>query len=108
VMAALTACWPRLVSEHSPSAGAWALVREAVSQRCGKQDDENQKDLLHRLLPTAVADAAVLHYRLGMRLTEVADLMGVEPPTTAGLVLAAERNLPRTVVGELAFAPEET
>ncbi|MFE4518043.1 hypothetical protein ACFRMQ_28095 [Kitasatospora sp. NPDC056783] len=102
---ALAACWPRLVCERSPAAGAWVLLREAVSLRGRETCDQGEVDVLHRLLPVAVADAAVLHYRLGMRLTEAADLMGVEPSAAAGLVLAAERGLPRALVGELAFGP---
>ncbi|MFD7827932.1 hypothetical protein [Kitasatospora sp. NPDC059803] len=105
VVEALVACWPRLVCGRSPAAGAWVLVREAVSLHCRMPYGQDGEDVLHRLLPVAAADAAVLHYRLGMRLTEAADLMGVEPAAAAGLVLAAERGLPRALVGELAFGP---
>ncbi|MFJ7280882.1 hypothetical protein [Kitasatospora sp. NPDC098663] len=105
VVGALAACWPRLVCEHSLAAGAWGLVREAVSLNGRMSLGQGEADVLHRLLPVAVADAAVLHYRLGMRLTEAAELMGVEPSAAAGLVLAAERGLPRALVGELAFGP---
>ncbi|MFB7124275.1 hypothetical protein [Kitasatospora sp. NPDC056273] len=89
--------------EQNLSAVVWALVREEVSARCEGRHGAQEADALHRLLPSAAADAAVLHYRLGMQLTEAADLMGVEPSTAAGLVLAAERSLPRAVGGRLAF-----
>ncbi|MFJ4189381.1 hypothetical protein [Kitasatospora sp. NPDC089509] len=102
-MVRLAADWPRLVREQNLSAAAWALVREEVSARCDGPHGLWEADALHRLLPSAAADAAVLHYQLGMQLTETADLMGVEPSTAAGLVLAAERSLPKAAGEQLAF-----
>lgn len=99
----LATYWPRLVRGHNLSAGAWALVREAVSVRCRGPYGSEEADILHDCLPTATADAAVLHYRLGMRLTETAELMGIEPAAAAGLVLAAERQLPQSIARELGF-----
>lgn len=94
VLHTLSECWPLLSRHAEPGLPAWKLMREAVTDRCAPPCTLCGADALHRLLPAPVADAALLHYRLGLRLTETGWLMGTAPATVAGLVLTAERALP--------------
>ncbi len=95
--------WPRVMgSEIRPAAYSWRLLGGCVAavgtDGAGTADATGG---LYGVLPAEQADAVLLHYRLGMTLTEAADLMGVDPSALAAHLLMAERRLPRRLLGIL-------
>ncbi|MFF4813734.1 hypothetical protein ACFY2K_04045 [Kitasatospora sp. NPDC001309] len=91
--------WPQVVGSESPAAEAWAVLRQEVMTALGLHS--NCPDVLHRTLSAAAADAALLHYRLGMRLTEAGVLMGTPASSVAAHLLVAERALPPSIAASL-------
>ena len=91
VLDAVLARWRDFAAEESPAAQAWAVLRDAVAMLGGRPPHAASP---HCQLPQEAADAAVLHYGLGLRLTEVGELMGISSSKAAAHVLAAERSMP--------------
>ncbi|WP_421107021.1 sigma factor-like helix-turn-helix DNA-binding protein [Streptomyces sp. NEAU-S77] len=111
--AAVGAAFEYLASEWStvlgsgtrPAAYSWELLGRCVDavgmDGLGTADATGG---LYSALPTEQADAVLLHYQLGMTLTEAADLIGVDPSALAAHLLMAERRLPRRLSGILRLA----
>ncbi|MFI9787880.1 hypothetical protein ACIHEI_30880 [Kitasatospora sp. NPDC051984] len=99
VLDVLSRQWPRVVGSESPAAEAWALLQQEVVAELGLRG--SCPDVLHRNLAPAAADVALLHYRLGMRLTEAGVLMGIRASSVAAHLLAAERALSPAIAREL-------
>ena len=94
-----------LGSGTRPAAYSWGLLGRCVAAVC--TDGPGAADAtggLYGVLTAEQADAVLLHYRLGMTLTEAADLMGVDPSALAALLLMAERRIPRRLSGILRLA----
>ncbi|MGK7235838.1 sigma factor-like helix-turn-helix DNA-binding protein [Streptomyces hygroscopicus] len=108
--AAVSAAFGRLANQWSmvmgsgmrPTAYSWQLLGGCVAavgtDTAGPADAMGG---LYGVLPLEQADAVLLHYRLGMTMTEAADLMGVDPSALAAHLLMAERRLPRRLSGIL-------
>ncbi|MBC3844683.1 hypothetical protein GXW82_44290 [Streptacidiphilus sp. 4-A2] len=77
-----------------PAREAWTALGRAVDD-AAERSAVGQRDSsgLYGLLAPAQADAALLHYRLGLTLTDVAQVTGVTPSEAAVRVLTAERVL---------------
>ncbi|MEV0188359.1 hypothetical protein AB0I39_07485 [Kitasatospora purpeofusca] len=84
--------WDAVLRCPQPMAVCWVLLRQVVSDRSRRAD---RTDQLHRSLPDPAADAAVLHYRLGLELKSAAHLMGVEEWAVRSDLRAATRILDR-------------
>ncbi|MEU6807714.1 hypothetical protein ABZ920_01540 [Streptomyces sp. NPDC046831] len=99
----LATIWPTVISSPRPAAVAWRLLDALISSalRDHRARAAQSKDVVHRLLPPAQADAVILCCRLHLSEARAADLMGVEAPTVASWLRMAQRALP----GELTAAP---
>lgn len=94
--------WESLLREPRPAADAWRQLRSQVNiMCCGTDRRPTAIDRLYGALPAEAADAVVLHCRLRMPMKAAADLMGVDPPVVAALLLTAMRQLPATTLEHL-------
>ncbi|MYW06067.1 hypothetical protein [Streptomyces sp. SID3343] len=99
--------WAEFLRGPNPRRRAWEMLRVAVAgvaaARGGPDTRESggRVDALHRVLPSAQADAVLVHYRLGLTLTSAADLMGTEPSAVALDLVLAERALSSAAIREL-------
>ncbi|MFC8449458.1 hypothetical protein [Kitasatospora sp. NPDC057223] len=84
--------WDAVLRCPQPMAVCWVLLRQVVSDRSCRAAGG---DRLHRALPDPAADAAVLHYRLGLEPKTAAHLMGVEEGAVRAGLRAAARVLDR-------------
>ncbi|MFD7642159.1 hypothetical protein ACFV4P_16050 [Kitasatospora sp. NPDC059795] len=75
-----------------PAAFTWRVLCDSVTL-AGRQTGDLRLDRLHRALPDRVADAALLHQRLGMAPREAAGLMGLHEPQLHVQLMAARRLL---------------
>lgn len=90
-LADLSRTWPQLLRQESVDAQAWTVVSARVAVCASEAGGDH---VLYTLLPPGQADAVLLHYGLGLRLTEAADALGVEAGDVAARLLMAERALP--------------
>ncbi|MEV5777794.1 hypothetical protein AB0L49_42440 [Streptomyces antimycoticus] len=99
----LTRQWPLVLSSGTrPAAYSWWLLGRCVT--AVGTDGPGSGDAiggLYGVLPAEQADAVLLHYRLGMTLTEAADCMGIDPSALAAHLLMAERCVPQRLSGIL-------
>ncbi len=94
VLRDLRSSWSVVLSSACPAREAWAVLGHAVDDASHSRSERRAGgDVLHGLLARPQADAALLHYRLGLTLTAVAQLTGVSPSEVAVRVLTAERHL---------------
>ncbi|KAK1184402.1 sigma-70 family RNA polymerase sigma factor [Streptomyces sp. NBS 14/10] len=99
----LASQWPMVLgSGMRPAAYSWWLLGRCVAiADKGGPGSVDAASGLYGVLPAEQADAVVLHYQLGMTLTEAADLMGIDPSALASHLLMAERRIPRRLSGIL-------
>lgn len=94
--------WDRYLQCAQPAADAWRQLSIEISARShGANGSAPAATRLHSFLPHNTADAAILHWRLRLTPDVIADLMGVDPPTVAALLLTAKRNLPTIALEQL-------
>ncbi|MFD6624295.1 hypothetical protein GR131_27740 [Streptomyces sp. GF20] len=74
--------WEQALSSPSPAAVAWDLL----SRRVNSCIPPAASSSAYRVLPRLHADVMVLRYRLGIRLTGVAELLGVDDIVVCGMV----------------------
>ncbi|WP_433549086.1 hypothetical protein ACQPZG_31525 [Streptomyces sp. CA-294286] len=87
-MADLGDAWEEALRSASPAAWSWALLRQRVSdlQGCSGRG-------IHQLLSEDQADVLVLRYRMGISLTAMTAVMGLEAPALEALLRAGLRGL---------------
>ncbi|MFD8462349.1 sigma factor-like helix-turn-helix DNA-binding protein [Streptomyces antimycoticus] len=94
--------WPIVLSSGTrPAAYSWWLLGRCVAANESGAGSVEAIGRLYGVLPTEQADAVLLHYRLGMTLTEAADCMGIDPSALAAHLLMAERRIPQRLSGIL-------
>ncbi len=94
--------WPVVLSSGTrPAAYSWWLLGRCVAAIESGSGSGEAVGRLYGVLPAEQADAVLLHYRLGMRLTEAADCMGIDPSALAAHLLMAERRIPQCLSGIL-------
>jgi hypothetical protein len=101
----LLVAWPAALTSRPATVG-WRILRRrmAVALR-GRAD--TAADTVHRLVPAAAADAAVLRHGLGLSVAGVADLMGCTHEYVHYALLTFERCLAQQPGGLLRTAVEE-
>ncbi|MEU3565122.1 hypothetical protein [Kitasatospora sp. NPDC006786] len=87
--------WTTLLAGPSTAGDAWHLLRDAVTAHRpvddGRHAAEKQVDMLHRYLPEPLADAALLHHRLGLSAADAAHLMGTDAAAVQAGLRSADR-----------------
>ncbi|MGP4001377.1 hypothetical protein [Streptomyces sp. 8N706] len=88
----LAACWRQTLASHRPTAMAWAVLTSRI-HRTLRTRPRTAAGTLYRLLPTAQADAVLLHHVIGLSTTKTAETTGTEPAAIATLLHAFDRHL---------------
>ncbi|MFF2619015.1 hypothetical protein [Kitasatospora sp. NPDC058046] len=89
--------WTALLAGPSAAGDAWHLLRDAVTAHRpvdgGRHAARKPVDTLHRHLPEPLADAALLHHRLGLSAADAAHLMGTDAAVVQAGLRSADRLL---------------
>ncbi|MER5973643.1 hypothetical protein ABT112_28640 [Streptomyces sp. NPDC002055] len=109
VFDALSAGWATALRSACPAARAWQLLRDQAGERTTCAEGHSWS--VHCLLHDAQADTVLLHHRLGLSITQAADLMGLDDHAVRALLRSAERaieGLPPCVASRLRAARSVT
>lgn len=94
--------WDRYLRCAQPAADAWRQLTVEIDARSRRTEGSDPAlTRLYHSLPHDTADAAVLRWQVRLTPTAIADLMGIDLPAVAVLLLAAQRHLPAMTLEQL-------